>query len=920
MSKILNMNSSMMWASDIMLPHDPNGMLLDTRSESPFFTENTHFLDEINRRVPIEMEGFMMLDDYDTICDVPPPIMTSTSTQTASQPTRKIKPIRHPGLKLKTPIAYQKDTDPSVIPIQKDGMAVCEKCGAIGVKHAFYTKERRFCSLACAREYSELERQGQPIPKPLPVLNLAGMDDSHVSDSSLPPIAPVLPPLPAVDEPLTPPMKRNRAELANTYEWKNQLSEPGFVAAPVSCFKHAPIADCWDNITVGMKVEVENTDCDDFSESFPDSFWVATVLRIAGYKALLRYEGFGQNCSKDFWVSLCSSSVHSVGWCATRGKPLIPPKTIEDKYKDWKEFLVKRLTGARTLPSNFYNKVSESLTSRFRCGMNLEVVDKNRISRVKVATIKNIIGKRLHVMYYNAEADDNGFWCHQDSPLIHPVGWANRVGQSIDAPREYHERCNLGMLNADDATEEYFIPPKPVNFPPGVEFKEGMKLEAVDPLNLSSICVATVMKVLKENYIMIRIDSYDADESGADWFCYHASSPCIFPAGFCQKNSIPLTPPKGFEESEFVWDTYLRESNSTTAPQALFNRDIPPHGFVVGMRLEAADLMDPRLVCVGTVSRVVGRLLKVHFDGWEEEYDQWLDCESPDVYPVGWCHLVGHKLEGPRTPVKGTTAAGVKKKPRRRHKRGRGPAVGLVNKKVVANLGPSMAATASVTDAPPPQVATSMTNTRANLSDRLPREPAQATKLTAEIHHTGKRPRSISSVAQRFRGYTLDTSFSHTGDGVPEGNGLPAREPEMGQEPAGPDQSLPVSSEPSQPPIPRGRTATSYINSTAVSTKLIPRLVDSTGSSESGELVPDQWNVFDVGQFLRVNDCAAYCDSFSKKRIDGASLLSLTKEQIIELTGMKVGPSLKIYDLIQQLKIKVNPAQERMKAGLKKLL
>lgn len=66
------------------------------------------------------------------------------------------------------------------------------------------------------------------------------------------------------------------------------------------------------------------------------------------------------------------------------------------------------------------------------------------------------------------------------------------------------------------------------------------------------------------------------------------------------------------------------------------------------MKLEAADLMDPRLVCVGTISRVVGRLLKVHFDGWEDEYDQWLDCQSPDMYPVGWCQLVGHKLEGPR--------------------------------------------------------------------------------------------------------------------------------------------------------------------------------------------------------------------------------------------------------------------------------
>ena len=69
------------------------------------------------------------------------------------------------------------------------------------------------------------------------------------------------------------------------------------------------------------------------------------------------------------------------------------------------------------------------------------------------------------------------------------------------------------------------------------------------------------------------------------------------------------------------------------------------------MKVECADLMDPRLVCVGTVSKVVGRLLKIHFDGWEDEYDQWLDCDSPDIYPVGWCVTVGHKLEGPRIAV-----------------------------------------------------------------------------------------------------------------------------------------------------------------------------------------------------------------------------------------------------------------------------
>lgn len=100
--------------------------------------------------------------------------------------------------------------------------------------------------------------------------------------------------------------------------------------------------------------------------------------------------------------------------------------------------------------------------------------------------------------------------------------------------------------------------------------------------------------------------------------------------------------------------------------------------------------MDPRLVCVATIAKVVGRLLKVHFDGWEDEYDQWLDCESPDMYPVGWCVLVGecdfglvddfldrligvcssgHKLEGPRILPKIPAPPKISPRTRKRRKK-----------------------------------------------------------------------------------------------------------------------------------------------------------------------------------------------------------------------------------------------------------
>lgn len=93
------------------------------------------------------------------------------------------------------------------------------------------------------------------------------------------------------------------------------------------------------------------------------------------------------------------------------------------------------------------------------------------------------------------------------------------------------------------------------------------------------------------------------------------------------------------------------------------------------MKVEVADLMDPKLICVATIEKVVGRLLRVHFDGWEEDYDQWMDARSPDIYPIGWCELVSHRLEPPRPSA-------TKTPPAKKGKKGKGKKGG---KQAVAN-------------------------------------------------------------------------------------------------------------------------------------------------------------------------------------------------------------------------------------------
>ncbi|XP_075435978.1 MBT domain-containing protein 1 isoform X3 [Ascaphus truei] len=516
-------------------------------------------------------------------------------------------------------------------PDGKSGMATCEMCGMVGVRDAFYSKTKRFCSVSCSRSYSSNSKkasilarlQGKPPTKKAKVLQKQ----------------PLVAKLAAYAQYQATLKNQSISKTAVTVEgfsWGNYITSNNFSAAPVSCFRHAPMGNCWGDIAEGVRVEVPNTD----NNLPPKVFWIAGILKLAGYNALLRYEGFENDSSLDFWCNICGPDVHPVGWCATSGKPLVPPQTIQHKYSNWKAFLVKRLTGAKTLPPDFSQKVSESMQYPFKPSLRVEVVDKTHLCRTRVATVDSVIGGRLRLVYEESEDKTDDFWCHMYSPLIHHIGWSRSMGHRF-------KRTDIFKKQEShfDAPPHLFAKVKEVD-QSGEWFKEGMKLEAIDPLNLSAICVATIRKVLAEGYLMIGIDGSEAAD-GSDWFCYHASSPSIFPVGFCEINMIELTAPRGYTKLPFKWFDYLRETGSIAAPVKLFNKEVPNHGFRVGMKLEAVDLMEPRLVCVATVTRIIHRLLRIHFDGWEDEYDQWVDCESPDLYPVGWCQLTGYQLQPP---------------------------------------------------------------------------------------------------------------------------------------------------------------------------------------------------------------------------------------------------------------------------------
>lgn len=504
-----------------------------------------------------------------------------------------------------------------------DRQLICEMCGTSGTFSTFFSRSKRFCSLSCSRSFSSNSKrssilarlQGRPPSKKATVLNKVNKTSSAAAG----------------------------VEAPTVFDWGSYLKSEESVAAPVSCFAHAPLSSDWDDIVVGMKVEVLNTNAF-FSNKV---YWIATVIQIAGYKALLRYEGYEDDSSHDFWCSIVSGELNPIGWCSMTSKLLVPPQDVKN-ISDWKLYLMKKLVGASTLPVDFYVKLAESMKPSFRVGMRLEVVDPKHVSRTRLAVINTVVGGRLRLLYVDpSDVPDNvvfDFWCHMWSPLVHPLGWSKTVGHPIKA-HENNLEASSNTKGNSESMFQFFKKPRIVYMGEGF-FEEGMKLEAIDPLNLGNICVATVRKVLLDGYLMVGIDGTELN-NGSDWFCYHASSHAILPINFCKRNDITLTVPQGSDPQTFTWDKYLQETKAKAAPARLFNTDNPGHGFAPNMKLEAVDLMEPRLVCVATVRRCVGRLLLIHFDGWEDEFDQWIDHQSPDIYPVGWCELVGYQLQPP---------------------------------------------------------------------------------------------------------------------------------------------------------------------------------------------------------------------------------------------------------------------------------
>ncbi|KAL2792557.1 lethal(3)malignant brain tumor-like protein 3 isoform b [Daubentonia madagascariensis] len=507
----------------------------------------------------------------------------------------------------------------------------------------------------------------------------------------------------------------------------------------------------------------------------------------------------------------------------------------------------------------------------FKVGMKLEGVDPEHQSVYCVLTVAEVCGYRIK-LHFDGYSDCYDFWVNADALDIHPVGWCEKTGHKLHPPKGYKEeefnwQTYLKTCKAQAAPKSLFENQNITVIPSG--FRVGMKLEAVDKKNPAFICVATVTDMV-DNRFLVHFDNWD---ESYDYWC-EASSPHIHPVGWCKEHRRTLITPPGYPNvKHFSWDKYLEETNSLPAPARAFKVK-PPHGFQKKMKLEIVDKRNPMFIRVATVADTDDHRIKVHFDGWNSCYDYWIDADSPDIHPVGWCSKTGHPLQPPLSPLElmeasehgGCPTPGCK---------------GIGHFKRARHLGPHSAANCPYSEI--------NLNKDRIFPDRLsgempPASPSFPRNKRTDTNESSSSPeirdQHADDVKEDFEERTeSEMRTSHEARGARE-------EPTVQQ--AQRRSAVFLSFKSPIPCLPLRWEQQS---------KLLPTVAGIPASKVS------KWSTDEVSEFIQsLPGCEEHGKVFKDEQIDGEAFLLMTQTDIVKIMSIKLGPALKIFNSILMFK------------------
>ncbi|XP_036831629.1 lethal(3)malignant brain tumor-like protein 3 isoform X2 [Oncorhynchus mykiss] len=550
----------------------------------------------------------------------------------------------------------------------------------------------------------------------------------------------------------------------------------------------------------------------------------------------------------------------------------------------------------------------------FRVGMKLEGVDPEHPSMYCVLTVAEVSGHRIR-LHFDKYSDYYDFWVNSNSADIHPVGWCEKTGHTLHPPKglkdeEFSWLSYIKLSKAQAAPKALFENQNTTVTPLG--FRIGMKLEAIDKKNPSFICVATVTDMVDSRFL-VHFDDWD---ESYDFWC-DATSPYIHPVGWCQDNDRILTKPPGYPNvKNFSWGKYLEETHSSPAPARAF-KGKPPHSFQPLMKLETVDKRNPMLVRVATVVDTDDHRVQIHFDGWTDEYDYWVDTDSPDIHPAGWCAKTGHPLQPPISPQElfesseqgGCPTPGCKGVGHIKGARysGHHSAVGCPYSDI--NINKDSVLPDRLSGEMPGSGGLGRPRRAEPNPDIIPAPALTADKhLSANPNHLDKPGRGEKAgigVAS-----AMERSIKKPAGTEPKRRvGRPCKQRKV-EEPVEEEMESEVSCimETKELTLQQALHQSVFMPCTSPSpssspfcwdqhSKLLPTVAGITSSKVAS------WTVEEVIEFIQgLPGCREHVHTFRDEQIDGEAFLLLTQVDLVRIMSIKLGPAIKIYNSILMFK------------------
>ncbi|XP_008703636.1 scm-like with four MBT domains protein 2 [Ursus maritimus] len=709
-----------------------------------------------------------------------------------------------------------------------------------------------------------------------------------------------------------------------------------------------------DLITVDCLIELQD------SQS-PFQYWIVSVIENVGGRLRLRYVGLEDTESYDQWLFYLDYRLRPVGWCQENKYRMDPPSEIYPlkMASEWKCALEKSLTDAAQfpLPMEVFKDHADLRSHFFTVGMKLETVNLSEPFHICPASVTKVFNNHFFQVTIDdlrPEPSKLSMLCHADSLGILPVQWCLKNGVNLTPPKGYSgQDFDWADYHKLHGTEE--APPfcfRNTSFSRG--FTKNMKLEAVNPRNPGELCVASVVSV-KGRLMWLHLEGLPTP---APEFIVDVESMDIFPVGWCEANSYPLTTPHKTVSQK-------KRKIAVVQPEKQLPSTVPvekiPHDLCLFSHLDTAGTVNGKYCCPQ---------LFINHRCFSGPYlNKGRIAELPQSVGPGKCVLVlkevlsmiinaaykpGRVLrelqlvEDPhwnfqeetlKAKYRGKTYRAVAKIVRTSDQ------VADFCRRVCAKLEccPNLFSPVLVSENCPENCSIH-TKTKYTYyygkRKKIVKPPiGEASTESGHPKPARRRKRRKSIFVQKKRRSSAvdlaagsgEESEEEDADGMDEDTGSEETSSELRDDQtdtssaevpsARPRRAVTLrsSSEPERrPPVERprrGRRAQAASCAEGAeqgaatghdAAELTPRALD-TKQEEEERLVlesnPLEWTVTDVVRFIKLTDCAPLAKIFQEQDIDGQALLLLTLPTVQECMELKLGPAIKLCHQIERVKV-----------------